>query len=111
MIVSSVSACGHWRACRDAKYGQCGEGGGWALGKLINGTLAELVRVPFAEYSTTRRLFDLPLDDAVLLAELLPTVYEVGVRNGHVCPGDIAVVVGVGPCVVSVAVPASAIAW
>ncbi|MFJ9865738.1 alcohol dehydrogenase catalytic domain-containing protein [Streptomyces sp. NPDC101165] len=97
VIVSSVSACGHCRACRDAKYGQCGEGGGWILGYLINGTQAELVRVPFAEYSTIRRPFDLPLDDAVLLAELLPTAYEVGVRNGHVSPGDTVVVVGAGP--------------
>ncbi|WP_405885449.1 alcohol dehydrogenase catalytic domain-containing protein [Streptomyces sp. NBC_01136] len=97
VIVSSVSACGHCRACRDAMYGQCGGGGGWILGSLINGTQAELVRVPFADYSTTRRPSDLPLNDAVLLAELLPTAYEVGVRNGHVGPGDTVVVVGAGP--------------
>jgi alcohol dehydrogenase len=97
VIVSSVSACGHCWACRDAMYGQCGEGGGWILGSLINGTQAELVRVPFADHSTTRRPSELPLDDAVLLAELLPTAYEVGVRNGHVSPGDTVVVVGAGP--------------
>ncbi|WP_369386567.1 alcohol dehydrogenase catalytic domain-containing protein [Streptomyces sp. CG1] len=97
VIVSSVSACGDCRACRDAMYGQCGGGGGWILGSLINGTQAEFVRVPFADHSTTRRPSDLPLKDAVLLAELLPTAYEVGVRNGHVSPGDTVVVVGAGP--------------
>ncbi|WP_181804165.1 alcohol dehydrogenase catalytic domain-containing protein [Streptomyces shenzhenensis] len=97
VIVSSVSACGHCAECRDARYGQCREGGGWVLGSLINGTQAEFVRVPFADHSTTRRPSDLPLDDAVLLAELLPTAYEVGVRNGHVRPGDTLVVVGAGP--------------
>ncbi|WP_053764161.1 alcohol dehydrogenase catalytic domain-containing protein [Streptomyces sp. AS58] len=97
VIVSSVSACGHCRACRDAMPGQCRRGGGWILGNLINGTQAELVRVPFADYSTHRRPWDLPPGDALLLAEVLPTAYEVGVRNGHVCPGDTVVVVGAGP--------------
>ncbi|MFC8245893.1 alcohol dehydrogenase catalytic domain-containing protein [Streptomyces chartreusis] len=97
VIVSSVSACGHCQACRDTMLGQCRGGGGWILGSLINGTQAELVRVPFADFSMHRRPWDLPLDDAVLLAEILPAAYEVGVRNGHVGPGDLVVVVGAGP--------------
>jgi alcohol dehydrogenase len=32
-----------------------------------------------------------------LLADILPTSYEVGVLNGHVQPGDTVVVVGAGP--------------
>lgn len=106
VIVSSVSACGNCGACRDAVYGQCVGGGGWILGSRINGTQAEFVRVPFADSSTTGRPSDLPLDDALLLAELLPTAYEVGVRNGHVCPGDTVVVVGAGPVGLAVAVVA-----
>ena len=65
--------------------------------RVVNGPQAELVRVPLADHSTTRRPSDLSLDDAVLLAELLSTVYEVEVRNGHVCPGDNVVLVGAGP--------------
>ncbi|MFF5439277.1 alcohol dehydrogenase catalytic domain-containing protein [Streptomyces achromogenes] len=97
VTVSSVSACGDCAECHDARYGQCRGGGGWILGNLIDGTQAELVRVPFADHSTTRCPAGLPLDDAVLLAELLPTAYEVGVRNGHVGPGHTVVVVGAGP--------------
>ncbi|MEU3145805.1 MULTISPECIES: alcohol dehydrogenase catalytic domain-containing protein [unclassified Streptomyces] len=97
VIVSSVSACGHCPMCRASMYGQCQGGGGWVLGNMINGTQAEFVRVPFADSSTHRRPSSLPLGDAVLLAELLPTAYEVGVRNGHVSPGDTVVVVGAGP--------------
>ncbi|WP_406481025.1 alcohol dehydrogenase catalytic domain-containing protein [Streptomyces sp. NBC_01615] len=97
VIVSSVSACGRCRFCQDSMYGQCRNGGGWILGNLINGTQAEFVRVPFADHSTHRRPDTLTLDDAVLLAELLPTAYEVGVRNGHVDSGDTVVVVGAGP--------------
>ncbi|MPY56023.1 alcohol dehydrogenase catalytic domain-containing protein [Streptomyces spongiae] len=97
VIVSSVSACGRCEFCRDGMYGQCRGEGGWILGNLLNGTQAEFVRVPFADYSTRRRPGSLALDDAVLLAEVLPTAYEVGVRNGHVGPGDTVVVVGAGP--------------
>ncbi|MGW2512245.1 alcohol dehydrogenase catalytic domain-containing protein [Streptomyces scopuliridis] len=97
VIVSSVSACGHCQFCRDSMFGQCRGGGGWILGNLINGTQAEFVRVPFAAYSTKRRPGGLALADAVLLAEVLPTAFEVGVRNGHVGPGDTVVVVGAGP--------------
>jgi alcohol dehydrogenase len=32
-----------------------------------------------------------------MLADILPTAYEVGVLNGHVQPGDTVVVVGAGP--------------
>jgi threonine dehydrogenase-like Zn-dependent dehydrogenase len=30
-------------------YGQCQGGGGWILGHLVDGTQAELVRIPFAD--------------------------------------------------------------
>jgi threonine dehydrogenase-like Zn-dependent dehydrogenase len=36
-------------------------------------------------------------EDAVLLADIFPTAYEVGVLNGRVQPGDTVVVVGAGP--------------
>jgi alcohol dehydrogenase len=38
-----------------------------------------------------------PDEAAVLLADILPTSYEVGVLNGRVQPGDTVAVVGVGP--------------
>ncbi|MER6306314.1 alcohol dehydrogenase catalytic domain-containing protein [Streptomyces sp. NPDC001657] len=96
VIVSCVSACGQCSYCRDNAYGQCRGGGGWLLGNSTNGTQAELVRVPFADFSTHRCPGTLARQDAVLLAEVLPTAYEVGVRNGQVSPRD-TVVVGAGP--------------
>ncbi|EKX64086.1 alcohol dehydrogenase catalytic domain-containing protein [Streptomyces ipomoeae] len=104
VIVSSVSACGRCEFCRDSMLGQCHGGGGWILGNLVNGTQAEFVWVPFADYSARRRPDALALSDAVLLAEVLPTAYEVGVRNGHVGPGDTVVVVGAGPVGLAAAV-------
>ena len=97
VLVSCVSACGHCRYCREGHFGQCLGGGGWILGNTIDGTQAEYVRVPFADNST----YPVPVgvsDEALLmLADILPTGYEVGVLNGHVSPGDVVAVVGAGP--------------
>jgi alcohol dehydrogenase len=78
-------------------YGQCLGGGGWILGHLIDGTQAEYVRVPFADTSTYRIPDGVLDEDALMLADILPTGYEVGVLNGRVRPGDTVVVVGSGP--------------
>jgi alcohol dehydrogenase len=51
VLISCVSACGACRYCRAGRYGQCLGGGGWILGHLIDGTQAQLVRVPFADMS------------------------------------------------------------
>ena len=96
VLVSCISACGHCRFCREARFGQC-LGGGWILGNTIDGTQADFVRVPFADNST----YPAPVgvdDEALLMAaDILPTGYEVGVLNGQVGPGDVVAVVGAGP--------------
>lgn len=51
VLVSCITSCGSCRHCREGRYGQC-LGGGWIIGHLIDGTQAELVRVPFADNST-----------------------------------------------------------
>ena len=83
--------------CREARYGQCVGGGGWILGHLIDGTQAEFVRVPFADNSTYPIPAGVADDEILMLADILPTGYEVGVLNGHVQPGDVVAVVGAGP--------------
>ncbi|MFE1437051.1 MULTISPECIES: zinc-dependent alcohol dehydrogenase family protein [Streptomyces] len=97
VLVSCITACGRCRYCRESAYGQCLGGGGWILGHLIDGTQAEYVRVPYADLSVHPLPGTLPDQDAVLLADILPTAYEVGVLNGGVRPGDTVVVVGAGP--------------
>jgi alcohol dehydrogenase len=97
VLVSCISSCGRCRYCRVGRYGQCLGGGGWILGHLVDGTQAEYVRTPFADTS----LYPLPdaisNESALLLADIFPTSYEVGVLNGQVTPGDAVVVVGAGP--------------
>jgi len=97
VLVSCITACGACRFCRQARYGQCAGGGGWILGHLIDGTQAEYVRVPFADTSTYPVPVGVADEDMLMLADILPTGYEVGVLNGHVQPGDVVAVVGAGP--------------
>jgi alcohol dehydrogenase len=97
VLVSCISGCGTCRFCREGHYGQCTGGGGWALGHTINGVQAEYARVPFGDMSVYPLPQGVTDEAAVLLADILPTSYEVGVLNGGVQPGDTVVIVGAGP--------------
>ncbi|HTX27216.1 MAG TPA: zinc-dependent alcohol dehydrogenase family protein [Streptosporangiaceae bacterium] len=97
VLVSCISACGTCRFCREGRYGQCLCGGGWILGHKIDGTQAEFVRVPFVDTSTYKVPNGLSDEETLMLADILPTGYEVGVLNGNVRPGDLVAVVGAGP--------------
>lgn len=97
VLVSCISACGRCRFCREARYGRCTNGGGWILGNEIDGTQAEYVRVPFADNSTYPAPAGVSDEELLMLSDILPTSYEVGVLNGQVRPGDVVAVVGAGP--------------
>jgi alcohol dehydrogenase len=97
VLVSCISACGSCQFCREARYGQCLEGGGWVLGHKVDGTQAEYVRVLYADTSTFRIPDGVSDEEALMLADILPTGYEVGVLAGGVRPGDVVAVVGAGP--------------
>jgi alcohol dehydrogenase len=97
VLASCISACGICRFCREGAYGQCRGGGGWILGHLVDGVQSEYARIPFADLSTYKLPEQVSDESAVLLADILPTSYEVGVLNGRVRPGDTVVVIGAGP--------------
>src|SRR5262245_36895604 len=97
VLVSCITACGSCRYCRVRMYGQCRGGGGWILGHLINGTQAEYLRVPYADNSTYPMPAGVSDEEVLMLADILPTGYEVGVLNGSVRPGDTVAIVGSGP--------------
>src|SRR4051794_3964444 len=97
VLASCISACGICRYCREGAYGQCLGGGGWILGHLVDGVQSEFARIPFADLSTYHLPERISDESAVLLADILPTSYEVGVLNGKVRPGDTVAIVGAGP--------------
>jgi alcohol dehydrogenase len=102
VILSCVSSCGRCSYCRKGIYSHClaaeGMAGiGWIFGYMIDGTQAEYVRVPFAENSVYRIPDGMTDAEGILLSDILPTGFEIGVQYGHVQPGDVVAVVGAGP--------------
>jgi len=97
VLVSCVTSCARCRFCREGRFGQCLGGGGWILGYMIDGTQAEYVRIPFADTSTYKVPEGVDDEEILMLADILPTSYEVGILNGKVQPGDVVAIVGVGP--------------
>jgi alcohol dehydrogenase len=97
VLVSCISGCGRCRYCRRSMYGQCLRGGGWVLGHVIDGVQAEFARIPFADHGLHKLPPTVTDEQALMLADILPTSYEVGVRNGQVRPGDVVAIVGAGP--------------
>jgi alcohol dehydrogenase len=102
VIISCISSCGSCSYCHRGLFSHCladegASGIGWIFGHLIDGTQAELVRVPFADNSLYKVPEGVTDDAAVMLSDILPTGFEIGVRYGGVKPGDVVAVVGAGP--------------
>src|SRR5690606_28099107 len=97
VLVSCISSCGRCPSCRQGPSGQCRGGGGWIRGHTVDGPRTAHARGPGAAPPRRPLPGSMADRDAVLLAAIAPTAYEVGVLNGGVRPGDTVVVVGAGP--------------
>ena len=96
VLISCISACGKCAYCRKLMYSHCSTGG-WLLGNRIDGTQAELVRIPHADTSLYRIPDGADEEAMVMLSDILPTGFECGVLNGKVAPGGSVAIVGAGP--------------
>jgi alcohol dehydrogenase len=98
VLVPAVTKCGRCEYCQRGMPSHCQTVGGigWIFGHLIDGTQAELVRVPYADTSLYLVPDAVTDDQAIFLADSLPTGYEVGVLAGGVRPGHTVAVVGAG---------------
>jgi alcohol dehydrogenase len=96
VIISCITADGTCEYCKKQMYSHC-ENGGWILGHTINGTQAEFVRIPYADNSLYHAPAGADEEALVMLSDVLPTGYEIGVLNGCVQPGDTIAIVGAGP--------------
>jgi len=102
VILACVSSCGRCSNCRQGLYSHCLDeegiaGIGWIFGYMIDGTQAEYVRVPFAENSVYKVPEGMTDAEGILLSDILPTGFEIGVQYGQVNPGDVVAVIGAGP--------------
>lgn len=96
VIISCITSDGSCEYCKKQMYAHC-EDGGWILGHLINGTQAEYVRIPHADNSLHAIPPGADEEALVMLSDILPTGYEIGVLNGQVKPGDTIAIIGSGP--------------
>ena len=96
VLISCITSCGSCPNCKRQMYSHCADGG-WILGHLIDGTQAQYVRIPHADNS----MYPIPPgadeEALVMLSDILPTGFEIGVLNGQVGPGDVVAIVGSGP--------------
>ncbi len=102
VILACVSSCGKCSNCRKGLFSHCLDpegiaGIGWIFGYMIDGTQAEYVRVPFAENSVYKVPEGMTDAEGILLSDILPTGFEMGVQYGQVAPGDVVAVIGSGP--------------
>ncbi|QPK83854.1 zinc-dependent alcohol dehydrogenase family protein [Corynebacterium qintianiae] len=97
VLISCISRCGACENCQKQLYSHCLNGGSWILGYMIDGTLAEYVRTPFADTSLYPIPDDLDKEVGVFLSDALPTGHEIGVQYGEVKPGTDVLIVGAGP--------------
>jgi len=103
LLVPCISRCGRCQFCNIGRYGNCeDEEGGWVLGHTIDGMQSEFVRIPHADASC----YSLPSwverdsgdeDNILMLADIIPTAYEIGLVDGDMADGKSLCVVGVGP--------------
>jgi alcohol dehydrogenase len=96
VLISCITSCGRCDYCRKGMYSHCVDGG-WILGNRINGTQAEYVRIPHADFSLHHIPDGADEEALTMLSDILPTGFECGVLNGKVQPGCSVAIVGAGP--------------
>lgn len=107
VIVPFNIACGKCAFCKQGLFGNCHESNpqATAVGGIFgyshtaggfDGGQAEYVRVPYADVGPTVIPEWMDLDDAVMLADVVPTAYQAA-EMGGIQKGDTVVIFGAGP--------------
>ena len=95
---NSTISCGQCTACRAGRSSQCPDRalfGYSGVYQQLHGGQAELVRVPVADRALKVIPAGVTDEQAVFVADMLPTGYS-GFRRADLTSGDVAVVVGCG---------------
>lgn len=98
VIVSAVVGCGFCANCRSGDIVTCRNAGTKVFGTSLDlhGGQAEAVGVPAADASVVKIPEGITTEQAVLLTDILPTGY-LGAQRADITPGDVVVVIGLGP--------------
>lgn len=98
VLVSGVIGCGRCGPCRAGDVVVCRNAGTKVFGTSLElpGGQAEAVGVPAADASVLVIPEGISDEQAVLLTDILPTGY-LGAQRADITPGDVVVVIGLGP--------------
>ncbi|ODV95865.1 hypothetical protein PACTADRAFT_49307 [Pachysolen tannophilus NRRL Y-2460] len=96
VIISCITNCNSCFYCKNNLQSHCLDGG-WILGYKIDGTQAEYVRIPHANSSLYKVPKSASDESLLMLSDILPTSYEIGVLSGKIKQGDSVAIVGAGP--------------
>src|SRR5688500_10034342 len=98
VLVSGVIGCGICTACRAGDVVVCQNAGTKVFGTSLElpGGQAEAVAVPAADAAVLAIPEGISDEQAVLLTDILPTGY-LGALRADITPGDVVVVIGLGP--------------
>ena len=98
VLVSGVIGCGTCPPCRAGDVVVCLNAGTKVFGTSheLRGGQAEAVAVPAADASVVKIPEGISDEQAVLLTDILPTGY-LGAQRADITPGDVVVVIGLGP--------------
>lgn len=103
VLACCISACGRCKKCKEKFYGNCeAKEGSWSLGHTIDGMQQQFVRVPHADHSCHKLPPQVPRDSPeedryLMLVDILPTSYEIGLVDGDMADGKSVAIVGSGP--------------
>jgi len=103
VLCCCISSCGKCKKCKEKSYGNCEDSeGSWSLGHTIDGMQQQFVRVPHADHSCYKIPDNVkpntPEEDRYLmLVDILPTSYEIGLVDGDMADGKTVAIIGAGP--------------
>ena len=99
VAVACTTQCGKCEMCRKGLAAKCVNGSVFGCGPMLgnlNGSQAEYIRVPYAQFAMYKIPEGLTDEQALLVGDILSTGYF-AVINGKTAPGDAVAIFGGGP--------------
>lgn len=98
VMMSAAVGCGACACCLAGNVVNCvtGAAGCYGLSHRLQGSQAEAVRVPAADFNAAVIPDGISLDQALMLTDAMATAWF-GCRNADIAPGKTVAVVGLGP--------------
>lgn len=98
VMVSGAVGCGQCASCLAGNVNQCATQSGscYGLSAKLQGSQAEYLRVPGADFNAARIPDGITEDQALMLTDAQATAWF-GCRNADIAPGRTVAVVGLGP--------------